>query len=71
MCKESNIKIVVSRTPAYSSDSSASDGEDEMRYQNWQTMNGRVSKVKVILPFDDAVERYKEYVRELKPHIFT
>ena len=36
MCKEcivSNIKIVVSRTPVDLSDSSGSDGEDEIRYQ--------------------------------------
>ena len=73
MCKQcdvSNIKIVVSRTPAYSSDSSASNGEDEIRYQNCQTVNVRISKVKVIPAFDDAVVRFQEYVKGAQTSYF-
>ena len=84
-CNVSRIEIPLSSKFCSDSDrNSHSDSESDsdspcsstanvsrVTYQNWQTIDDRISKVKLHLPFIEAVDLFREHVDRLKQHIYT
>ena len=49
-----------------SSSDSSTERKQMINYQNWQTVNDRISKIKLSSTFEDAVDLFKDYVCTLK-----
>lgn len=67
------IKNDEQETSSFEDSSSESDAEtdvDEISYQNWRTVDGRISKSKISTSVEAAIATFRSYIKQLKTHIF-
>ena len=53
------------------SDSDSGANANEVSFYKWETPDKHVAKVRITLPFDEAVDMFKASVTVLKKHIYS
>ena len=53
------------------SDSNSDANANEVSFYKWETPDKHVAKVRITLPFDEAVDMFKASATVLKKHIYS